>query len=66
MKVAVLAMILASASAFAEKRWLAGDHYIHSHFSPGYDYTVNPLRPIIGGDAVNPLPTNAKLAKKHG
>ena len=42
MKVAVFTMILASASAFAEKRWLAGDHHIHSHFNPGYDYTVNP------------------------
>jgi hypothetical protein len=66
MKVALLAMILASAPAFAEKRWLAGDHHIHSHFSPGYDYTVNPPKPIIGGDAVNPMPTNATFAKKHG
>ena len=66
MKVALLALILASAPAFAEKRWLAGDHHIHSHFSPGYDYTVNPPKPIIGGDAVNPLPTNAAFAKKHG
>ena len=66
MKVALLSMLLASAPAFAEKRWLAGDHHIHSHFSPGYDYTVNPPKPIIGGDAVNPLPTNAAFAKKHG
>jgi hypothetical protein len=66
MKLLLLAMLLTSATAFAEKRWLAGDHHIHSHFSPGYDYSVNPPRAIIGGDAVNPMPTNATLAKKYG
>jgi hypothetical protein len=66
MKLLLLAMLLASATAIAEKRWLAGDHHIHSQFSPGYDYTVDPPLAIIGGDAVNPLATNAAVARKYG
>jgi hypothetical protein len=66
LKLLLLAMVLNPAAAFAENRWLAGDHHIHSQFSPGYDFSVNPPRPIIGGDAVNPLPANASLAKKYG
>ncbi|MDC1328761.1 hypothetical protein N8291_05540 [Pseudomonadales bacterium] len=61
----LLTMLLVSASAFAENRWLAGDHHIHSHFSPGYDYSASPPRPVIGGDAVNSFATNATIAKKY-
>jgi hypothetical protein len=66
MKLLLLVVILNSATAFAENRWLAGDHHIHSHFSPGYDFSENLLRAIIGGDEVNSMPTNATLAKKYG
>ena len=49
-----------------QKRWLAGDHHIHSQFSVGWDYDEEPPRPILGGDAIYPLDTNAKMAKQHG
>ncbi len=33
------------------KRWLAGDHHIHTHYSVKWDNSVFPPKPIIGGDA---------------
>ena len=38
----------------AERRWLAGDHHIHSQFSVGWART-NPPEAIIGGDAIYPV-----------
>jgi hypothetical protein len=46
--------------------WLAGDHHIHSRFSPGWDAKTTPPTPIIGGDAVYPIPMNAVMARRHG
>jgi hypothetical protein len=48
------------------RRWLAGDHHVHSEFSVGYDRTVSPPRIIIGGDAIYPITTNALMARQHG
>lgn len=48
-----------------ERRWLAGDHHIHSRFSVGWEET-NPPKPIIGGDAIYPIPKNAEMARKFG
>jgi hypothetical protein len=42
--------LLASSTAIAEKRWLAGDHHIHSQFSPGYDDNVDPS---LSGQHIN-------------
>ena len=46
--------------------WIAGDHHIHSRFSVGWDESKNPPSPIIGGDAIYPIPMNALMARRFG
>src|SRR5688572_24223187 len=48
------------------RRWLAGDHHIHSHYSVGWNDSTTPPTPILAGDARYPIPTNAEMAHKHG
>ena len=53
----------------AKRRWLAGDHHVHSRFS--VSYTANPdgkspPTPVIAGDAKYPIPTNAAMGAKFG
>ncbi len=48
------------------RRWLSGDHHIHSQYSVGWDDSTNPPSPEIGGDAIYPIPVNAKMGKKFG
>ncbi|WP_374470207.1 phosphoesterase [Phenylobacterium sp.] len=53
----------------AERRWLAGDHHVHSEFSVSYKEGPDkdaPPTPVIAGDARNPIPVNARMAVKHG
>jgi hypothetical protein len=50
----------------APRAWLPGDHHIHSRFSVGWDESANPPAPIIGGDAVYPIPLNAEKARDYG
>jgi hypothetical protein len=53
----------------AERRWLAGDHHVHSWFSVGYKPSTDPSQApsfIKAGDASNPITTNADMAAKHG
>ena len=50
----------------AQRTWLAGDHHIHSRYSVGWNRTIQPPEPIIGADAIYPIPTNALMAKQHG
>jgi hypothetical protein len=47
-------------------RWLAGDHHIHSRYSVGLDTKTTPPTPILGGDAVYPITTNAAMARRYG
>ena len=47
-------------------RWLSGDHHIHSRYSVGWDSATNPPSPIIGGDAIYAIPTNARMARRYG
>ncbi|MFN7129425.1 MAG: phosphoesterase, partial [Brevundimonas sp.] len=61
----------AAAVATDEARtWLAGDHHVHSRYSVGY--TPDPANPdapptaIIAGDAVYPIPQNARMAHRFG
>jgi hypothetical protein len=47
------------------KRWLAGDHHIHSRYSVGYEET-DPPTPVVGGDGIYPIPMNAVMARRFG
>lgn len=48
------------------RRWLPGDHHVHSEFSVGFDNSTSPPTPIIGGDAIYPLAVNAGKAREFG
>lgn len=48
------------------RSWLAGDHHIHSRFSVGWDRDTDPPTPILGGDAIYPIPRNAEMARRFG
>lgn len=48
------------------RRWLAGDHHIHSRYSVGWDREQEPPAPILGGDAIYPTTTNAAMARRFG
>jgi hypothetical protein len=48
------------------RRWLAGDHHIHSRWSVGWDREQDPPAPIVGGDAIYPTTTNAAMAWRFG
>ena len=52
------------------RRWLAGDHHVHSEFSVGLnDHDNNPATPplpIIAGDAIYPVVLNALRARSYG
>ncbi len=47
-------------------RWLAGDHHIHSRYSVGWDRETDPPSPIIGADAIYPIPMNTLMARRFG
>ncbi|MGQ9427260.1 hypothetical protein ACXYTJ_16180 [Gilvimarinus sp. F26214L] len=49
-----------------ERRWLAGDHHVHSRYSVGWDNSVDPPSPILGADAIYPIPMNAVMARRFG
>lgn len=59
-----------SAEAASAQTWLAGDHHIHSRYSVGWEMDPDdpgaPPAPIIGGDAIYPIPMNAVMAKRYG
>ncbi len=51
--------------------WVAGDHHIHSRYSVGWEWREGEDRseapsPIIGGDAIYPIPMNALMARHFG
>jgi len=50
------------------RRWLAGDHHIHSRFSA--DYPEPPPgqapKPVLGEDGLYGIPKNAEMARAHG
>lgn len=51
------------------RRWLAGDHHVHSWFSVDWAPAADgrsPPTPVIGGDSGNSIPTNARMAARHG
>jgi len=48
------------------EQWLAGDHHVHSQFSVGWDRSTSPPSPIVGGDAIHPIPMNVLMGKHFG
>ncbi|RXR02032.1 hypothetical protein [Pseudoxanthomonas composti] len=48
------------------RRWLAGDHHVHSEWSVDWDESVSPPRPIRGGDSPYTRTDNARAASLHG
>ncbi len=53
----------------AQRRWLAGDHHVHSRFSVSYTLAADGKSaptPVIAGDAIYPIPTNAMMGAKFG
>ena len=53
----------------AKRRWLAGDHHVHSQYSVSYKANPDgksPPTPVIAGDAKYPIPTNAAMGAKFG
>jgi len=53
----------------ATRRWLAGDHHVHSWYSTGWKPSADGKgapEPIKAGDASNSIPTNAQMGAKHG
>ncbi|MFN9927708.1 MAG: phosphoesterase, partial [Phenylobacterium sp.] len=41
----------------AQRRWLSGDHHVHSQYSVGFKPAADPAQPptpIVGGDAIYP------------
>jgi len=67
--VAVASQTLAPGDA-GERRWLAGDHHVHSQYSVGYepdpaDPEALP-EPVVGGDGRYPIPRNAEMARRFG
>ena len=61
-----LATVFQSLDAQAKKKWLAGDHHVHSQYSVGWNNSTTPPTPVPGGDAVNPIPRNTELGQKYG
>jgi hypothetical protein len=59
-------MLTQSEQTASSRRWLAGDHHIHTRFSVSWDRKTDPPTPIIGGDAIYPIPMNALMAKYYG
>ena len=48
------------------KKWLAGDHHIHSRFSVKWDSSTTPPTPITAGDAHYSASMIAQMASHHG
>jgi hypothetical protein len=66
----VLLALAGSASAADEsdsgRRWLAGDHHVHSEWSVNWDKSSSPPKPIRGGDSPYSRTRNARQALAHG
>jgi len=60
----------ASAQSGGARRWLAGDHHVHSIYSARYRedpaHPDRPPAPEIGGDSAHTILQNAQMAKRFG
>jgi len=48
------------------RRWLAGDHHVHSEWSVDWDRSTTPPTPIPGGDSRYTRTRNAQVAQANG
>jgi len=57
-----------SPAAGEARRWLPGDHHIHSRFSADYPAAADGAAPtpVLGADGRYAIPRNAAMARKHG
>lgn len=55
-----------TAAADDGRRWLAGDHHVHSEWSVKWDESTQPATPIRGGDSPYSRSQNAMAAREHG
>lgn len=60
----------ASAQSDTGRRWLAGDHHVHSIYSARYRedpaHPDRPPEPEIGGDSAHTILQNAQMARRFG
>ena len=49
-----------------DRRWLAGDHHVHSEWSVDWDRSTTPPTPVRGGDSPYSRSRNARQALAHG
>jgi hypothetical protein len=60
----------AVAQSNGERRWLAGDHHVHSIYSAQYRpdpaHPDQPPEPVIGGDSAHTILQNAQMAQRFG
>jgi hypothetical protein len=63
---ASLGLAIPPVHAQSSRSWIAGDHHIHSRYSVGWDRDADPPTPILGGDAIYPIPMNAVMARHFG
>ena len=68
--VSTQALAQADPGANAGRRWLAGDHHVHSRFSARYTpdpaAPESPPVPQLGGDGDHTIVQNAEAAHRHG
>jgi hypothetical protein len=61
---------LSSEQSAVDRRWLAGDHHVHSRFSAKYASTPSspdaPPQPELGGDGNNTIIRNAEMGHAFG
>ena len=62
----VVAAVIIQSAQTPDRRWLAGDSHVHSHWSPGYDRTGDTPRVLKGVDALYSTPRNALMAQRYG
>lgn len=55
-----------AADADDARRWLAGDHHVHSEWSVDWNRRTSPPTPIRGGDSPYTRSRNARQALAHG
>ncbi|BBI31610.1 CehA/McbA family metallohydrolase domain-containing protein [Cohnella abietis] len=69
--IAIFSVSLASCSQPMDspddgRKWLAGDHHVHTEFSGGYDTKLDPPAFIATGDGTYPLSLHVENAQKFG